>query len=242
MSHLSSTTIKAYLEDSLDSEMLSATEQHLLICPLCAEAVEGFALYATAQDAPKIVSQPIKPIYNTPPFPSTSAKWKLAVAAMFLLPIGAGYFLNKSDMSAVFATHYSTMPSDAPTMRSGSASMLNAAKTSMDSAMEFFSDVNYEQSFTKLKAISDADKTNLKAALYAGCSAMELKNWTEAEMLLERVHLAEANEYANHALWYLALTELQLGKKDRAKDFLRELIDQKSDWKSNAEQLLNDLK
>ena len=111
----------------------------------------------------------------------------------------------------------------------------------MDSAMEFFSDVDYEQSFTKLKTIADTDKSNLKAALYAGCSAMELKNWTAAETLLERVHLAAANEYSNHALWYLALTELQLGKKDRAKDFLRELIEQKSDWKSNAERLLHDL-
>jgi tetratricopeptide (TPR) repeat protein len=245
MSHLNSATIKAYLDDSLDSEMLRATEQHLLICPLCADAVEGFALYEnaqTVQSAAETVSQPVKPIYTIPPFPSASAKWKLAIAAMFLLPIGAGYLLSRSNMADVFATHYSTMPSDAPTMRSGSASMLNAAKTSMDSAMEFFSDVNYEQSFTRLKAISDADKTNLKAALYAGCSAMELKNWAEAERLLERVHLAEANEYANHALWYLTLTELQLGKKERAKDFLRELIDQESDWKSNAQQLLKDLK
>ena len=239
--HLSLETIKAYLDDSLDAQTLRTTEQHLLVCALCADAVEGYALHKTADNAPKTINEPTKPIYTIPPFPTTSVKWKWAIAAMFLLPIGAGYLLNRSDMTTVFADHYSTMPSDAVTMRSGSASMLNATKTSMDSAMEFFSDVDYEQSFTKLKTIADADKTNLKAALYAGCSAMELKNWAAAETLLERVHLAEANEYSNHALWYLALTELQLGKKDRAKDFLRELIEQESDWKSNAERLLRDL-
>lgn len=246
MPHLDTKLVEAYLNDSLDAETLKLTEQHLLHCALCNDAIAGFALSenkfsAADWNAPAAIAAEKRP-YIIPQFPKASLKWKLAVAAMFVVPIGAGYFFTKSDTSKIFAEHYNTMPSDGDVMRSGSASIMVAGKTSMDSAMEFFSDIDYAQSFVHLKKISDTDSQNLKAALYAGCSAMELKKWEEAERLLERVHLAEANEYSHHALWYLALTELQLDKKERAKDFLHEIIDQKSAWKPNAERLLLDLK
>jgi tetratricopeptide (TPR) repeat protein len=246
MPHLDTKTVEAYLNDSLDKELLKLTEQHLLTCALCSDAIAGFALsenkFAAADWDTSTRTLSEKRPYIIAQFPKASLKWKLAVAAMFVVPIGVGYLFTKSDTSKIFADHYNTMPSDGDVMRSGSASIMVAGKTSMDSAMEFFSDIDYAQSFIKLKSISDTDDKNLKAALYAGCSAMELKKWEEAEQLLERVHLAEANEYSNHALWYLALTELQLDKKERAKDFLREIIDQKSAWKPNAERLLEDLK
>jgi tetratricopeptide (TPR) repeat protein len=246
MPHLSTKTVEAYLNDSLDAETLKLTEQHLLHCALCCDAIAGFALsknkFAAADWEFPTMTVSVKRPHIISQFPKASLKWKIAVAAMFAIPIGIGYLFTKSDSSKIFAAHYNTMSSDGDVMRSGSASILTAANTAMDSAMEMFSDVDYVQSFVKLKNISDTDSKNLKAAFYAGCSAMELKKWEEAAHLLERVHLAEANEYSNHALWYLALTELQLDKKERAIDFLHEIIDEKSPWKPNAERLLLDLK
>jgi tetratricopeptide (TPR) repeat protein len=244
MSHLSITQIEGYLNDTLSSEALKTVEQHLIFCSLCEEAIEGFELQQQKQEPVSAWDSPAEqtPVHIMRKFPAASAKWKWAAAAIITVPLIAGYLLKTDGSAKIFAAHYSTMSADAVTLRSGGAAMVNATKTKMDSAMELFADVKYKESFVALKQIADTETDNLKAAFFAGCSAMELQDWAQAEALLERVHLAENNEFSNHALWYLALTKIQIGEQDRAKDFLRETIAENSPWKSNAERLLKDLK
>ena len=230
-----------YLDDTLAPQDTKRVERHLLECKLCADAIEGFALYqnkTNKADLPTI--EPPQTHHNTALLPKISKKWTIAAAATVCgLMVGGYYFNNNND--AIFKDYYNTMAPE-QTFRSSTA-LQSVSKTATDSAMELFSESAYQESYPQLKSIALADKTNLKAAFFTGCAAMELKDWDEAVVFLERVHLSPNNEeYAAHSLWYLALAKLQQGEDKRAVELLQETVNSNTLWKPNAESLLEKLK
>lgn len=241
---LQSAEFEAYLNgDIADKQKELSIDQHITECPLCYDAMEGYALLYEKQNqkTPIRKFKPIKP--NT--------KWVKWAAAAILLPAIGGYGISifkDKERQGVFSSYYGLLEDiSSVTMRGGEAALIDATKTSTDSALDAYNADDFERSFTELSAIAKADPKNLKATLFAGCSAMELNKYDEAAKLLAAVHDAPLNSdqdlfFQQNAVWYLALVKIKQNDLVRATDFLNEIIsDPTNPWNEKAKQALNDL-
>ena len=235
----------AYLDDTLSHSEERRVEAHLLDCPLCDAAMQGFAAHPNKQAAlAEIEARSLPQTRHTQALKSEKTKrynlnwlYFAAAAVVICLPFGYHWYQTNTAIPALAAEYSTLMPAPQAVVRGENS----AAKTEQEQAFATYEQADYNASFDAFKKIVAAEPQNTEAAFYAGLSAMGKKDLENAQIYLEKVHLAPENENSDDALWYLAMLQLQQNKPERALDFLNELAASSNSWQQKAKVLIAEL-
>lgn len=254
--------IHAYLKEDLTEEERFEVENHLLDCPLCADAVEGFANMHNVDDVlPELdflkesnLSTTVEK-ETTPTVPAKKAaisseakvrelpayrKWGLRVAAGFaLLAVLSVSFMTWQhyDTQQFLATSFTDKDTPIDFIRSG-GNARSSAKQQLNAAIVEYQKELYPQSYQSFLNILETQPELTAANFYAGLAAAKMENWQEAETRLKRVRINDP-DYYDYATWQLAGIYLQQNKAEDAKSLLSELArNPKSEYHQRAVEVL----
>ena len=213
---LSEGTIQGYLSNRLSEDERHRVENHLLDCPLCADAVEGYEYLAADQ----------KDAGGKKPVRLLALQWRYwAAAAVLLALIAAALWIYPGAPAheRLYTEYYRTYDNDLDfRFRQGSESEA-PADTPLTLGLQAYMDLDFAGSAAQLEAFLQDFPDNLVARFYLGLALMEQSRWDEALPHLETVQNAR-REYWEEASWYLALASLRTGNKSAAQKALAPLV------------------
>jgi len=240
--------IQAYLKEDLDEDQRFDVENHLIDCPLCTDAVEGFANNYNIEDLPELdflqtaeTSTPTPAILEKLP---VRKNWAMRIAASLLLlsiPIGSYLYWQSNETERILAANF--VEEDNPiigALRSGDNSLIT--NPTLQNGLEAYQDKQYEASVKILTEVLNTDPENVLANYYSGMAAQKLENWEVAEKQLKITRI-NIPEYYDEATWQLIAVYLAQDKNNDAKNLLYELIkNDKSQFQEKALDVLKKLK
>ena len=106
----------------------------------------------------------------------------------------------------------------------------------VEEAENAFNKKDYATAYTKLKAITTDDATNIQARLAYGISALETDRLEEAKQIFQEIAQGQS-AVKDSANWYLALTFLKEKNEKQAAEILQ-LIPENTFWGKKAQELL----
>jgi len=240
--------IRDYLSEQLDEDQRFDVENHLIDCPLCTDAVEGFANNYNVDDLPELdFLQTIEATTSSSTIVKklpTRKNWVMRIAASFLLlsiPIGGYLYWQSNATERIIAANF--MEKENPVigaLRSGDNSLIT--NTSLQNGLEAYQNKQYDSSLKILTDVLNKEPENALANYYSGMSAAKLKNWQIAEKQLEITRI-NVPEYYDEATWQLIAVHLLQNKKPAAETLLYELIENdKSHYQKKALEILKKIK
>lgn len=99
---------------------------------------------------------------------------------------------------------------------------------------------NFSLSAIYYKKVVAANPNHPEALLFAGISLMETLHFSEATKYLLELK-SQNNNYSSTAKWYLALCYIKENNAPKAKEYLNELVQINSSYKSKAQTILSKL-
>ena len=245
---LKSEQIRAYLREELNEDQRFEVENHLLDCPLCTDAVEGFANNHNIDDLPKLdfleekeIATPSSTIVKKLP---ARKNWVMRIAASLLLlsiPIGSYLYWQTNATERIIAANFEE--EDNPligALRSGDNTLVS--NTNLQNGLAAYQRKEYDTSFKILMDVLKTDNENLLATYYSGLAAAKLENWQIAEKQLKITRINSTN-YFDEATWQLIATYLSQDKLSKAKELLSEVVENdKSRYQKKALEVLKKLK
>ncbi|GAB4247728.1 MAG: hypothetical protein Kow0027_09630 [Saprospiraceae bacterium] len=240
---LTEAEIEGYVKGELSGEMRFRVENHLLDCPLCADAVEGFQLAGGTT--------------NLPEFSELQKKWSgsgkgqearprvirmvMRVAAIAVIVLAAywGFFRQQSS-AQLFETYYSAYQLDIP-VNMRSVETPGALTPSLVEALQEYDSGHYETSLTRFQTALSEDPGNEIAIFYQSLAKIEVGDVEGSVEGLQRV-AGGTGIYKDKASWYLSLTYLKLDEKEKAKELLQKVADGRGFKSAEASKLLKQLK
>ncbi|GJM35006.1 MAG: hypothetical protein DHS20C18_40070 [Saprospiraceae bacterium] len=233
---LSQQEIIAYLKENLSDSSRYEVESHLLDCPLCNAAVEGYAddyQYAEAELASDItdLEQKLKgSTEHEASYESSFSLNKMVGFILFLFLAASAYlYFQHTQQDRWFVDFFEPAPSSYLTLRSGSETMPDGLKT----AMSFYKNEQYINSLPHFDQYLAKQNGDFEAMFYAGIANLGAENYSSAIDYLQRVSINDSDRY-EAASWYLALAYLKTNQPKEAKGILKGLI--------NAAQYANEAK
>ncbi len=226
--------LRQYLFGDMDRQGLRRVEDHLLDCPLCSDAVDGFEAVGehAADDLEDFESfrkkLPITPTGKVRQLqPSVNARKAItsAVAIAALLVVGAvGYFsfFQSPTGPELFAKYYDNYENDIPVnlRRPG----LSDVDPNFAQALNAYAEHNYSQANMLFERALQAQPDNEAARFFAGLSLLESNQTEKASSYLSTVSKG-TGVYSKKAAWYLIMCDLKIGDKDSAKARLDKFIE-----------------
>lgn len=199
-------------------------EAHLLDCPLCDAAVEGYqaipeadaerelsALKASLLSARKAGAPPRQPYLN-----------RLAAALLLLVGLIAVFkYSIGSFHERVFAEAFQPMPSGYTILRSAAVPSVLQGKPELVTALKFYQAEEFGKSIPHFENYLSSQPDDPKAQLLLANAL--LGDW-QAERALGWLEKIDSSSVGAGALkWYTALALVQLGRLDEARQLLQEL-------------------
>jgi tetratricopeptide (TPR) repeat protein len=214
--------ILAYLSGKMGQPALRRVERHLVDCPLCSDAVEGYAsLHPIERELPK--SMQLAPVAKERRLARLATINRVA-AAVLLLAIPISLLLyhndNKNSPQLLFSNNYVSYESDLGTVR-GETPDKQLAPT-FSKAMELYEQKDFPRAELYLDSYLKANPEDADAVLYLGAAALENANLPKAIELLETARINNADKYED-ATWYLALAYIKQGDLSNARAVLQDL-------------------
>lgn len=145
----------------------------------------------------------------------------LAYAAAALILTTAGmwsvhhYFFSAKNNQALFAQYFQPYPA-ANTTRS-----LHITEGKADAAFEVYNNKDYETAYTLFSAAVKQNPAPLSQRFYLGICALETGRTEQAIELFAHLQDTTRNPYAKHAQWYLALSWLKAGEREKSEQMFR---------------------
>jgi tetratricopeptide (TPR) repeat protein len=240
---LSSAGIQNYLQGHTTPESKRRVEEHLLDCPLCSDAVEGFEAAPANISSPEDYSAFRKKLPGAGEGqvrrlrPGTVLLRVAAVAAILL----ASYFtLFQSNTPAhLFEQYYTSYRLDIPIDRR-SSDVVPSLNASLQNALKLYAGGQYAASIPLFEEAIIAEPGNEAAHFFAGLACLETGQFEQATGFLAPIEKG-TGIYAGKAAWYLALASLQTGDAPSAKKLLKKINAGNGYNKTEAAALLSDL-
>lgn len=249
---LSQTEIKQYIQGQLTQEEVHKIEQHLIDCPFCSDAIEGFGKLQDFSEAESLLAemdaefaQKITPISKAPQKAPYSLRlvFLRAAAAILLLgiPIGALLYWQESKDQRLYAAYFETDQSgfDYSARTSDSALM---RKEPFFQALQHYDREDFDESLVFLREHLRDSTTDYRAHFYAGVSYLRTGKTEKASQHLETILTSNPATPKADVLWYLALAKLKQGDQERAKSLLMLLTQSENYYNTPASDLLIDLR
>ena len=241
---LSEELLQAYLKEQLDEEQRYKVENHLLDCPLCSAAVEGFAQHynfdADEQLAELQRARPQESPLRVARLPRRLPWFNRIAAAMLLLVIAAAAVLywQSQHNERLYQAYYESPGGELlAALRSGSTS----EQSDFTQAIALFNEERYAESLPYFDAYLAAGPEDAAAQFYAGIALLETGQPAAAADHLRTVRI-NSEEFYEEASWYLILANVRMEETKEAKDLLGELLQYKNGYyQKQAEELLERL-
>ena len=218
-----------YLREELDEADRYRIENHLLDCPLCSDAVEGYAnlhnfeedgQLDTLQQAFPTASPPLE-VVKKPTVTRRRLFPAVAAAASVLLLISAIWLYWQSGTSERLyqAYHESFLPENLAAIRSVEE---NTNTNAFKEGLEAYQQGAYLQSIPLLEDHLMAHSEDVQATLLLGLAYLENGQALEAAEKLEIVRL-NSTDYYEDASWYASLAHIKAGQLEEAREILMDL-------------------
>ena len=222
--------LRQYLSGDMNRQGLRRVEDHLLDCPLCSDAVDGFEAsgeHAT-DDLEDFDSFRRKlPVESTGKVrqlqPGGYLRQAIAIAAMLVVGAVAYFSYSKPPTGPeLFAKYYDNYENDIPVSlrRPG----LSDVDPNFAQALNSYTDRKYSQANMLFERAVQAQPDNEAARFFAGLSYLEANQPDKASTYLLTVANGKG-VYAKKAAWYLIMCDLKAGKKAEAKERLDKFIE-----------------
>ena len=207
--HLTYNEIQMYLSDKLNTKQRFGVENHLLDCPLCSGAVEGFENSKSTGEDTQALKKLTKEITLKTQRKSISM-WPLKVAASLMLLLAVFYTLKPKSITEKYAANLQEEFAYGDRM-GGNKSLFQTALKSCEQE-DYDSCIDYLNRCLK----ETPDNTGLK--FYLGLAEFGNKNFENAILNLNTVD--KNSSYYDDACWYLILAHIENGEKSKARNLL----------------------
>ncbi len=252
---LSPRQIEAYCKGQLSPQSERAVETHLIDCPLCSDAIDGFMETGCPspdqltqqrekvwQKVQRIINQqrPHRkyPIYIKP-------LWRSAAAAVLVLIIALSfyriYYIQRP--AALFSQYYQPYEIDFPLHYRSHQSTSPPLPSELLQGFQAFDNAQYEESIPLLKQWLVRNPENDIVQFFLGQAYLQTGQTTDAIPLFKKVSQNPHSDYQKAAQWYLALIYIKENQRKKAISLLEQLKETHNSFFSpKAGQLLHQLK
>lgn len=238
---LSKQQVEAYVKGELQENAIFSVENHLLDCPLCACAIEGY----TAIDTPNHYHQldQIDTLLQKQTKVTRIKRFTIrhiAAAAAILIALGfSSYFYAQNiKPDRLYADYHKVLETDAIFRGHSNASTFNSH---INNAFTNYNTAHFKASLIHFERAIKQDPHNVTVLLYAGIAYNEAEQYPQAIDCLEKVRI-NSPIYFEESTWYLALIHLKQRKVTTARTLLQELAKIPDGYyTSKVRTLLNDL-
>lgn len=211
---LSEKQIQHYLDDNLGKSGRQTVENHLLDCPLCAEAVEGYRLLQEENTIHRDATPPRRMrLY-------TRLAW---AAAILTTAVSLWLLVDQPQSRDLYAAYFEKYPNDITSNPRGSSEPTEPGSL-LEQGVILYTEGNFQESRKVLAEYLRQESSDPAGTFYLGLTLLESGQISEATHILRGL-APKTGPYSEEASWYLALAYLREGKKDQAKDQLKTLID-----------------
>lgn len=228
---LNAQQIQHYLSESTNDEQRYQIENHLLDCPLCSEALEGFANHYNFEEDKQL--EELKNRFGNQTNTEASIRAlpkqsrlitlnRVAAAAMMLIiPIAGLLYWNASSGERLYQSYYDGFELEGGQLRGGNDAVKLDANYSK--AIDFYNAKDYANSLTYFEQYLDNNQEDAKATFLAGMAYLEEGNYPNAIDYLSTARFND-EQYYEEASWYLALAYVKNDNKTDARIILDELL------------------
>jgi tetratricopeptide (TPR) repeat protein len=229
---LSGEEINTYLAGSATPEETRRVENHLLDCPLCSDAVEGYGeagstpLDASLEDfsvfKKKLPAEEGAKIRTLTP---ARIALRAAAAVAVLLLAWQGYLSLFRSPSAdqLFAQFYKPYSNDISLTMRSEANPARQIHPALSGALSFYDKKQFAESQTLFEQCLNAEPDNHAARFFAGMAYFETEQWEQALAHFEKSKNA-GGTYARKAAWFAILATLKTGDHAAAKTLLNDYL------------------
>ena len=233
---LSRETIQNYLQTKITNEERFEVENHLLDCPLCADAVEGFANHYNFEENTELeqiketidqqtANAPTEATIRSLPVRRFSMNHIAAAILMLLIPI-AGFFYWQSENTSQLAQAFNPIKDDVMLAELRANNTSDFKNNNLKKGMGYYDLNEYQKSLDYYQLALQEEPENSIASFYAGVVSMELENPETAISYLTTSRLNDERFY-EQSTWYLIMAHLKLQQKEKAKILLKDLLKNK---------------
>ena len=145
--------------------------------------------------------------------------------------------LPSSDPQELFNTYYKPFDAVSPVTRS----LNNTENDNFSAAISNYKTANYAEASAGFTTIVSRDPSFISAQFYLGLAQLALNNYDESIQHLS-IAIKNSGEYSKEAQWYLGLTYLKKGEKDKASACFQYLTISNGFYKDRAGIILRRLK
>jgi tetratricopeptide (TPR) repeat protein len=145
-------------------------------------------------------------------FLNSKLRWAIILLLIVVAILTFRSWFGLSAEERLFAEFYSPLPPIEVQRSSENANQV------FIKALKTYQDENYAAALPQFRALIDKDPMFSSYQLYAGISALALKQTDQAATLLTQVWVTGDDILRQHAEWYYTLTLLRKGNVEEAKD------------------------
>lgn len=219
---MSKREIKQYVRGSHTGPQAHRIERHLLECPLCATAVEGYEStgFTEADEAAlEAIRQP--PFFRRKRMISRGRiNWAAAAALLILSALAIWQYREATRHQQLFAQHFQAAQPNYLNFRSAARVGPFAEKPDFKTAAQLYQAGRYAESITFFERSLEAHPSDPQIQFLFANALLGAWHPDRAKPLLQ-----ELQGYASHAQeasWYLALAHLQSAEPDSAVAILKQ--------------------
>lgn len=225
MKCLSQDEIRLYLVGELDESARYRVENHLLDCPLCSEAVEGFANEYNFEQDEQLddLRKAITEKSFSTSLDSKNTYWtinRMAAAILFIIVSSATVvYWTKQNSEKNYLSEVQSSKDLIENVRSAADF---PAGDQYQEGFELYRNENYQESLFFFENMLESQPENSIAHYFSGLSALNLG---ELDKAIENLSYARFNDekYYEDATWNLALANIGIGNIDEAKALINDL-------------------
>ncbi len=226
---LTKTQMKKYLQKQMKKEHQLVVERHLVDCPLCSDAIDGYTNHynfesdTTLENLDSFLKEKEKKMKrkSVDLQPKRSIRFNRIAAAilMFLIPMSGFFYWSAQSTDRIFEDHFEPATNLGGIVRG----QFNEAQEAMlINAQKYYNEKDFESSKRLYEDFLTEFPENLQATFYAGVSNLELGNMDKAIDLLTSARMNSEIHYED-ATWFLVLANLKLENFEEAKALAVEL-------------------
>jgi len=233
--------VEYYAKGIIEEGLRHKIENHLLDCPLCAEAAEGYALLkgdTAAVFEDMFAEIDAKTTEKNKIAVTRSFPWnKIAASLLFLVMIGAAFwyyqnmqfanqyeaYFNNEEMQTVRGIDEASLPID------------------LQAGLKLYQQKNFQGSLSFFEDYLKVNPESTVATYFAGMSALNIGEEETAFDFLTTVRMNDDRLY-DEASWNLVGIHLERGEVETAKQLLEDLLKVDNDlYRNRAKDLLEKL-
>ena len=220
---LTKTQMKKYLQKQMKKENQLVVERHLVDCPLCSDAIDGYTNHynfesdTTFENLDSFLKEKEKMMTRKTVDlqPKSSIRFNRMAAAilMFLIPISGFLYWNAQSTDRIFNDHLEPVSNMGGIVR---GDFNDSQVALLTTAQQYYNENDFESSARLYGEFLNEFPEDIDATFYGGVSYLKIGELDKAIDLLTTARFNSTTQYED-ATWYLILAHLKKENIEEAK-------------------------